>query len=1136
MKKYFYIFLLLLLYQFGYSQNSTQNRQQGNWTFGLNGGFSYQSSDVDATLDGFGLGATLAKNLYYRPGAPIAFDLRGRLLFARQYGLDGNPSFDISNNKALDGRNSLDYVNYPNDLNIDSGFIYQNHRTDVGELALEAVIHFNRLYESTGIIANIYGGIGLDWYRTKINQADKNGNEYHRDYANLRASDDESENKKLLESAILDNDYETLADDFTKSGKLGLMPSLGFELGYAFNDNFYVFGGHRVTWAGDNVLDGQQWADESNDLYHYTNFGLRWIVDANNKSSIEPPVIEIDYPYYTETDLEDFQQRVVATIRHVDNPMNVTCLLNGRDNAFDFRNQRFETDVVLRQGRNDVLITATNEAGTDKKRVIFNYKEKDLPPPPPRVGRPVVLITNPGRNPATTQQSTYNLTADISNVNSKREIELSVNNRQTTNFQFNPTTGILRTDISLNEGRNIVRIKARNRAGQDEASAVINREGATLLPVVYITDPNRESIETSRDQYLVKANIKNVNSKSDVRLSVNGRNNSNFTFSAAREQFEANILLREGRNTIRITAKNKAGESTDQVVINYTKGNPPYVNITRPSGYSYETFQSSYRIEAQINEIDSKNDIQFFVDGRRVYNFDFNNRTGAFTSSINLQEGRNDVRLKAVNTFGEATDEVSITRKRETTKQPPVVNISTPKNNSTTQDSKTNLRAQIKYVDSKNDIRLSVNGQNTYNFNFNAREEKLEANVDLKIGSNTIIIDAVNRDGEDQQKVIVKRIAPPPKTPPLVDITKPNNNQTTSDSSLDLLANVKYVNRKSDIEVLINGKNTYNFDFNPSQNSLSAKINLREGSNSIIVKAKNQDGNDEDRVKLTYQKSKPPKVTITTPNHNSTVGKREVNFSASTQDVQQKSEIKLYLNGKPVSSFAFNQPKVNAKIKNLKKGKNTIRIKVETTVGQDEATVVVHYKPPVPLKKPVVQITNPSKPETVVYTKSYTIKASIENVLNKNEITILHNKNSIKLFTLDTKKKEISFLVSLAPGKNMISLLAKNKGGKASDETSLVLKVNKEQKPVIKIESISQPVTNPIYPNIANIRVKATITRVNKSQQITLFVNGKPQDFTFDSQSKKFEANVILEKGKNKLLLTATNRIGTTEEGRTVEF
>ena len=261
-----------------------------------------------------------------------------------------------------------------------------------------------------------------------------------------------------------------------------------------------------------------------------------------------------------------------------------------------------------------------------------------------------------------------------------------------------------------------------------------------------------------------------------------------------------------------------------------------------------------------------------------------------------------------------------------------------------------------------------------------------------------------------------------------------------------------------------------------------------------------------------------------------------MNFSASTQDVQQKSEIKLYLNGKPVSSFAFNQPKVNAKIKNLKKGKNTIRIKVETTVGQDEATVVVNYKPPVPLKKPVVQITNPSKPETVVYTKSYTIKASIENVLNKNEITILHNKNSIKLFTLDTKKKEISFLVSLAPGKNMISLLAKNKGGKASDETSLVLKVNKEQKPVIKIESISQPVTNPIYPNIANIRVKATITRVNKSQQITLFVNGKPQDFTFDSQSKKFEANVILEKGKNKLLLTATNRIGTTEEGRTVEF
>ena len=1226
MKKYFYIFSFLLLYQFGYSQNNDSSRQQGYWTFGLNGGFSYQTSDVDATSDGFGIGATLAKNLYYQAGAPFAFDLRGRLLFARQYGLDGDPSFDISNNKVLNGRNSLDYVNYPNDLNIVPGFIYQNHRTDVGELALEAVIHFNNLYESTGIIANIYGGIGLDWYRTKIDQTDASGNEYYLDYANLSTSNNKSETKKLLESAILDNNYETLADDFTESGKIGIMPSLGFELGYAFTDNFYVFGGHRVTWSGDNTIDGQQWTDESNDLYHYTNFGLRWMVNANKRSSITPPVIEINYPFYTETDVDNFLQNITASISNVENPMNVSCQLNGRDNAFDFRNQRFETAVVLRQGRNDVLITASNEAGTDKKRVIFNYKEKDLPPT--NGSRPVVLITDPSRNPTSTQQTNYNLTADISHIDNKRDIELYINNQQTFNFQFNPTTGILRTDIFLKEGRNIVRIRAKNRVGQDEASTIINLDSTIPLPIVDITDPSQESIETIRDQYLVKANIKNINHKSDISFSINGRDQRNFIFSAAREQFEANILLREGRNTISITATNRAGTSTDQVSIYYTKGNPPYVNITKPSAYSYETYQGSYRIEAQVNEIDTKNDIQFYVNGRRVYNFNFNRRTGIFTSNINLKLGRNDIRLKAFNTFGEAMDEVSITRKRKVAKQPPIVNIATPKNNSTSQDAMTNLRAQIKYVNTKNDIRLSVNGQRVYNFIFNAKEEKLEANINLKLGNNTIILRAMNRDGEDQQKIVVKRIAPQPKTPPVVDITKPNNNQTTSNSSLDLLATIKYVNRKNDIEILINGKNTYNFDFSPSQNRLSAKINLREGSNSIIVKAKNQYGNDEDMVKVTYQKSKPPTVTITTPINNSsndtknvsltantknvsrkqdiqvylnnkkinnfsfnsnqqkvtatlslntgkntiklnvkntdgrdedqvvvnymppkpptvtittpinnsTINKSEVTFSALTQNVQLKSEIKLYLNGKTISSFAFNQPKVSAKIKNLKKGKNTILIKVETTGGKNEATVVVNYKPPVALKKPVVQITNPSKDETVVYSRSYTIKASVENVLNKNEITIIHNKNSIKRFTLDTKKKQVSFVVDLTRGKNTIDILAKNKGGKASDETTLVLKINKEQKPVIEIESISQPVTNPIYPNIANVRVKANIKGVDKSQQIALFVNGKPEDFTFDPKSKKFEATVVLEKGDNQLLLTATNRKGTTEEGRTVEF
>ena len=77
-------FFALTLPVFG--QVSANVNQGGQLTLGLNAGWSYQSSDIRTNFEGFGLGATLAKNLYYRPGAALSFDARGRLLFARQYG------------------------------------------------------------------------------------------------------------------------------------------------------------------------------------------------------------------------------------------------------------------------------------------------------------------------------------------------------------------------------------------------------------------------------------------------------------------------------------------------------------------------------------------------------------------------------------------------------------------------------------------------------------------------------------------------------------------------------------------------------------------------------------------------------------------------------------------------------------------------------------------------------------------------------------------------------------------------------------------------------------------------------------------------------------------------------------------
>ncbi len=63
-------------------------RDRGWWTFGIDGGLAYQSSDVRTQFNGWGAGLTLGKNLLYRPGGMFSFDLRGRGLFTRSYGAD----------------------------------------------------------------------------------------------------------------------------------------------------------------------------------------------------------------------------------------------------------------------------------------------------------------------------------------------------------------------------------------------------------------------------------------------------------------------------------------------------------------------------------------------------------------------------------------------------------------------------------------------------------------------------------------------------------------------------------------------------------------------------------------------------------------------------------------------------------------------------------------------------------------------------------------------------------------------------------------------------------------------------------------------------------------------------------------
>lgn len=1137
----FLMFSVVLLQAQSSAQIKTTNDlTPGYWILGLNTGLSYQSSDIKAQLNGFGFGATLGKNLYYQPGAPLAFDLRGRLLFARNYGLDFERSFAIENNSALNGTSGPNYLNYPSELEEPNGFVFQNHQTDIGELALEGVLTLNSLRENTGLVASLYGGIGLDWYRAKVDQLGANGQPYYQEYSTINTNDSKSSIRNELKTAILDGNYETLADDFDTGGKLGFMPSLGVEIGYEFTPVFSMHLGHRTTFSGTNLLDGHQWADDQNDLYHYTNLALRWKLFGRTQRNIARPQIEILQPFGNNITSTTGRENIRARVTGVNGPTDIVCRINGRPVPFDYRDGILTVTPPLNTGQNTFEITAKNTAGSDQESLrIFLEGGVDLPPPPPpTANRPNVALTNPPRNSYSSTTQNFEVKATITGIRNKSNIQFYLNGREERNFRFYGSNGQFQVAIRLNSGANDIELRASNQAGRDVAKATIYYEQTQNRPTVYITDPRGNSVETDYSTTTIRAEIKNINNSSDITFTVNGRANRNFSYNAGREAFEAEVNLLQGRNMVEITASNTAGTASDRVEINYRQAQPkrpPVVRITTPERNNTSTRERTARIEAQIDHVSSKNDIQFYLNGRREYSFNYSSYNGRLSKTVDLREGENEIRIKATNPDGQ--DEARVTIRRLGDIQmtlPPTVRITQPRDNDETSQSTVSLRAEVKHINNKSDISLTLNGRRITSFSFNSNTDLLTASLNLSAGNNTIIIAVSNSAGQDSDQVQIRyEVAKPPS----VQINSPTNNSSSDQATITLSATTKEVSGKENIILTVNNKRVTNFQFNSNTGQITATIRLSTGTNRIEVEVENEDGRDEDRITVNYRQPTPPSIVWQSPKPNSEVNTNKINIRAQIEHVPSKSDIQLLFNGNKVGRFSYTNGSLTATLSPLKKGANQIEVIAQNQDGRDREQIKISYVPEVTQPKPVVKFLKPSKPGTTVTDKALKITASVENIKERDDITLLVNGKVQKAFAYSSKSKQLEADLTLQNGKNKVEIRAKNAVGSSEATTDITYRVSRVRLPEITFESVSQPTINPLNPQVARSTVIATIKNVTGKDQITFLVNGeKVTDFNFDVKTMRFQSTINLAQGVNVLIIKAENRSGTDEKSYEITF
>lgn len=1074
--------------------------------FGVNVGRTWHTSDVENVKKRFPLGAgfVFGGSINQDYGKAVSFDIRLRYLGGNWYGQDSDTTSAIQNNHAV--------KKYYDTL----GYTVQNFKATQHRLALELSVHANRFKERTGFDPYIFAGIGVTGTRTKGDLLKKTNSYSEGAFYPYNESPNGN---------IIDKDY-TVVLDKNEDGEsyenerleANIMPSLGIGIGYYFNSRFSIGIEHKSTFFLGDYFDGttvnqngMPGKNIENDIYHYTGIYLKWYFKTRERHHVTP-----------------------------------------KENAHV---PPVEPSKPIVDSRPD-----TSE--------------------PTRKRPPIVTFTNPGSSPFRSSSPTYTLRADIQFVNSANNLTFTRNGENYSTFIFNPMTRVFESNVELNVGENVFTLKGVNPDGNDSDRVVIiyqrNVQDRPNPPVVNIVDPAVRPHSVNQLNYILKADIQNISTKNQLTVTFNNQDFTDFSFNPGGNiNFNANLNLNAGVNTFKIVGTNNAGMDLDEAVIIYTReatdntGYPPVVKIITPNANPYTTGQLFEKVVAKVDHVNSKQQIEVKINGVSTTNFTFNTATKRVQLDANLSIGTNTIIVSAHNPYGNDLDKTQIIYRRGegdtgNAGNPPKVLILSPNVNpySATQ-AVVNVIAEIENVDSKNQIEIKLNGVNTTNFTYNNATKLVQMNTDLTVGNNSVIIRATNAYGNhaDNVQITYRKEG----VPPSVKILTPNvNPYTTAQTPSQIVAEVKEVTSKSQINVLVNGFPVQDFTYTNSTNRVQFNANITEGNNSVSIKASNIHGTDLDDVLIIYRRGgtdsgstkTPPKVKITTPNTNPYRSQlASIDLIAQIQNIENKEQVEVKINGASTTNFTYNNVSKFMQVTvTLNSGSNIVSVKATNVDGSDldETQIIYKQKEEPRGKPPVVSFITPNAEYKVVELPSYSMIAKVENVTKKSDVTLYFNENLVdpNEYTFNPSMQTIKYLSSLVVGNNTYKVIGNNPFGSHQAIEKIERKVKTGEVAVGGINEVVKPrpcdkpsisITSPASTTIlvenASFSIQGALGHISNPREIKVFFNGKRDDtFIFNAVSKSFIHKLDLVNGENTYFISLTNTCATVEKEFVINY
>jgi hypothetical protein len=670
---------------------------------------------------------------------------------------------------------------------------------DLNEFSLEGVLTLNRLLENTGIIMYGFGGVGLVDYRVKTDYINGYLEYNYPDLTYLSSRD----GAKLL------RDYSDLQFESNAPGVLGnqlkFMPSLGFGLGYQFNEVFSIGLEHKLTYALHNDLDGMS-SDNLNDRYHYTAINMRFNIleggGSNNEVNQEmfqedyyqptvvsppptvintttlppvetaPPVTEVSVktlpqvnivlPYNNYTDVNSANYTIKANIAHVTGKQNITFFLNGAkqpDYLFNYVNNIFRADIQLQTGINQVRIIGENQDGTASDQVTLNYILVEEKNPP------TVAITTPSGNPYLSEKETCSIVASVKNISNRTQIKFYVNNQINNSFTFSSVTSLFKSNVALNNGENNLLIRVSNTDGtaSDNIKILYEKRIIGNPPKVTIVSPSTNPYEIQQSTCTIKSFVYNIDNKQNITVVWNNNQIKNYSFNTLTKQLVFNAILNEGANNITISAQNNFGSDSESTTINYKKPEVialPKVTIDYPSASLFNTDKEVILVSGKIYNVSSASNASAVFNTKPAKYFDFNPGSKAFQSELTLVPGSNTFTVNANNASGSDSEYVTIVY-TPTECDNPAINRVLPQNSAvSTTNNKAYIEMQVLHTQN---IDFKINGNSSSGYNFNVNTGVFSTMLNLTPGTTVYTLLATNDCGSVSQTVTYQLGQPHPQ-------------------------------------------------------------------------------------------------------------------------------------------------------------------------------------------------------------------------------------------------------------------------------------------------------------------------------------------------------------------------------------